>query len=240
MKNRGNVKNGDIIKIHSTFPDFSDFHISHVIFTIMLFLLEAGFLNKLKEIDQWLFIQVNTVFTNPFFDSVMPFMRNSLNWAPLYLFLIVFALLNFKSRGGWWILFFLATVALTDMIGNYGFKHNFHRLRPCNDPDFFFHVRLLVDHCSTGYSFTSNHAANHFGIATFFFITTRSVLKKWAWIGFAWAALISYAQVYVGVHYPFDILGGAALGLIFGIFIGTLFNKRYGFAIFDNQPTISS
>jgi undecaprenyl-diphosphatase len=206
----------------------------------LMFLLASTIWEKLEKMDQWLFIQINSHFTNPVFDSVMPFMREAMNWIPLYLFLIVFALLNFRAKGAWWILFFIITVALTDMIGNYGFKHNFQRIRPCGDPDFFMHVRLLVDHCSTGFSFTSNHAANHFGIGTFFYITTRPLLKKWAVAGWVWAGLISYAQVYVGVHYPLDILGGALLGLLVGTLTGYLFNNRHGFAIFDTQPTISS
>ncbi len=205
-----------------------------------MYLLATTFWEKIEKIDQWLFVQVNSTMTNPLFDQVMPFMRESLHWVPLYLFLIVFALLNFKGKGAWWIVFFIVTVALTDMIGNYGFKHNFQRLRPCNDPDFFMHVRLLVNHCSSGFSFTSNHAANHFGIATFFYITTRSWLKRWAITGWVWAGIISYAQVYVGVHYPLDILGGALLGLLIGTFTGSVFNNRNGIAIFETQPTVSS
>ena len=193
--------------------------------------------HKLHQWDQWLFIKINGTLSNPVFDAIMPFMREGRNWAPLYLFLIVFALLNFRLKGVWWVVFLLVTVALTDMAGTYIFKHNVLRIRPCNDPDFFSNVRLLVDRCSYGYSFTSNHAANHFGIATFFFITMKPVLRKWAAIGFIWAALIAYAQVYVGVHYPFDILAGSLLGLIFGTFTGRLYNKRYGIAIFDHQPT---
>lgn len=197
---------------------------------------------RLEQWDRWLFIQVNSEWTNSVFDSVLPFMRNGTYWAPLYLFLIVFMLMNFKGKGGWWILLCIATIALTDMIGTYGFKHNFYRYRPCSDINFFSQVRLLVDRCSGGYSFTSNHAANHFGMATFFFVTFRTtpVLKKWAWAGFLWAGLIAYAQVYVGVHYPLDVLAGTLLGLVVGWLTGKLFNKRYGFAIFDNQPTISS
>jgi undecaprenyl-diphosphatase len=144
-------------------------------------------------------------------------------------------LVNFRIKGLWWAVFFLATVALTDMTGTYVFKHSFMRLRPCNDPAFFDHVRLLLKNCAGGSSFISNHAANHFGMGIFFFITTRHILKKWAWIGIAWAFLIAYAQVYVGVHYPLDVACGAALGLAFGISTATLFNKRYGFAIFAPQ-----
>lgn len=205
----------------------------------MFVLLQSTLLNILKEWDQWLFIIINSSFTNPVFDSVMPFLRNSLNWAPLYLFLIVLATYNFKAKGWWWVLFLLVTVSMTDMIGARVLKAGFERLRPCSDPDFWTHVRLLVDHCSGGYSFTSNHAANHFGVASFFYFTFRPVFRH-AWISFAWAAAISYAQIYVGVHYPGDVLGGTLLGLAVGTFTARLFNKRFGFAIFGQQPTLSS
>ncbi len=195
---------------------------------------------ELEKLDQWLFIMINTGLANPVLDKLMPFMRFPLNWSPLYLFLAAFALINYKSKGAWWVLFFVVTIPLTDMTGNYVFKKGFERIRPCGDPDFFFHVRLLVDHCSTGFSFVSNHAANHFGLAMFFFLTTKPLLKKWAYLAFVWASLIAIAQVYVGIHYPSDILGGAVLGIIFGTLTGTLFNKRHGFSIFDIQSTVSS
>lgn len=206
----------------------------------MFFLLQSNLWLQLEKLDQWLFIKINSGSANPFFDSLMPFMRYPLNWAPLYLFLGAFALLNYKGKGAWWILFFICTIALTDMTGNHLFKQNFERIRPCGDPDFFYNVRLLVNHCSTGYSFISNHAANHFGLAAFFFLTTKPLLKRWAWIAFAWAALIAYAQVYVGIHYPLDVLAGALLGLLLGTLTGTIFNKRYGFAIFEPQSTVPS
>ena len=138
------------------------------------------------------------------------------------------------------MLFFVTTVALTDMTGTYVFKHSFERIRPCGDPDFYYHVRLLVNHCSGGYSFISNHAANHFGLATFFFLTAKPLLQRGAWIAFAWAGLVAYSQVYVGIHYPSDVVGGALLGVAFGTLTGTLFNKRHGFAIFGAQSTGSS
>ncbi|MBC7949755.1 MAG: phosphatase PAP2 family protein [Chitinophagaceae bacterium] len=196
-------------------------------------------LKTLEEFDQWLFMKLNSGMTNPVFDVLMPFLRHGTHWAPLYLFLGVFVGINFGKKGLWWILFFVVTVAFTDMIGTYVFKHNVLRLRPCNDPDFFYNVRLLVQRCSGGSSFTSNHAANHFGMATFFLISFYPILKKWAWIGMVWAVLIAYAQVYVGVHYPFDVLAGALLGILVGLLTGKLFKNRYGFPIFDNKPTMT-
>ena len=206
----------------------------------MFSLLQASFWERLNHADQAAFKMVNTDFANSFFDVLMPFMRNAGNWAPLYVFVVAFALLNFRAKGGWWVAFLLVTVALTDMAGTHLFKLNFHRVRPCNDPTFQYQVRLLVDRCSSGYSFISNHAANHFGLATFFFITARPLFKSWAAIAFVWAGLISLAQIYVGVHYPLDVLAGTLLGVCIGLLTGAVFNKRYGFAIFDNQPTLSS
>lgn len=194
--------------------------------------IAIDFWKKLVQWDQSLFISINSEWTNPVFDVVLPIMRNSFIWYPVYLFLLIFVLLNFKARGLWWAVFFLSTVALTDMTGTYVFKHVFERLRPCSDPEFFTHVRLLLKQCAGGYSFTSNHAANHFGMATFFFITFRHLFKTGAWIALCWAAAICYSQVYVGVHYPLDVLVGAMLGLAFGITTGTFFNKRFGIAIF--------
>ncbi|RYY53690.1 MAG: phosphatase PAP2 family protein [Chitinophagaceae bacterium] len=206
----------------------------------MVYLLRSAFPEFLEKADRWIFLRINNDLANPFLDAVMPFMRNPPNWAPLYLFLLVFAILNFKGKGLWWSLFLLVTVALCDMTGNYAFKKTFERLRPCNEPDFAIQVRLLADHCSSGFSFVSNHAANHFGIATFFFITTRKLIGRWAITGFFWAGLVSLAQVYIGIHYPFDILGGALLGVIFGILTGSFFNNRFGIVIFDKEPTFSS
>jgi membrane-associated phospholipid phosphatase len=192
------------------------------------------FWQKMIELDQRLFEKINGDWSNSLFDVILPFLRNSINWAPLYLFLLVFVLMNFKEKGIWWAILFISTVALTDMTGTYIFKHNFDRLRPCSDPFFADHVRRVLKECGGGYSFVSNHAANHFGMAGFFFVTFRYRFKKWAVAGLIWAALIAYAQVYVGYHYPLDVFCGALLGIIFGISTGAFFNKMFGFAIFDD------
>lgn len=197
-----------------------------------MFLLQTDLLQKLEQWDQWLFIQVNNHQSNSFFDSIMPFVRSPYTWAPVYIFLLVLIPSNFR-RGWWWCLVFLCTVSLCDMTSTNLFKEVFHRLRPCADPDFLQNVRLVVDRCGGNYSFTSNHAANHFGMATFIFITLRSYFKNWVWLAFFWAALVGYAQIYVGVHYPFDVIGGAIIGFVYGLLLGSFFNKRFGFANFD-------
>jgi undecaprenyl-diphosphatase len=165
----------------------------------------------------------------------MPFMRNSVNWAPLYVFLLAFVLINYRTKGIWWAVLFLSTVAITDMTGTYAFKHVFQRIRPCNDPVFSEQVRLVINKCAGGYSFISNHAANHFAMALFFITTFRRRLGKWTWLALVWAPLIAFAQVYIGVHYPSDVMAGAMVGTIYGLFMGHYFNKRFGFTTFDRQ-----
>ena len=180
---------------------------------------------SLQSLDQSLFVFINRVATHPFLDTIMPFFRESTFWIPLYLFILVFVFINFGKKGWAWLLFALLTVLLTDQTSSGLIKKWVQRPRPCADPLFSDQVRLLLDHCSGGYSFTSSHATNHFGIATFLFATLGRYFGNWKYLLFIWAALISYAQVYVGVHYPLDVLSGALLGLSLGSFVYWVFQK---------------
>jgi len=190
---------------------------------------------RFEEWDQWLFIKLNNQWTNPVFDILLPYFRNSVFWAPLYIFILAFIAINFGKKGLWWSVVFLCTVAITDLMGARIFKEVFHRYRPCQDPDFMFHVRLLLKECSGSFSFVSNHAANHFGIATFALLTFRGIFKKWMYLAYVWAFFIGYAQVYVGVHYPLDVLGGAVLGVLTGALTAWVFHKKWGTFNLDNQ-----
>ena len=181
----------------------------------------------LQKLDEKVFVIINSKWTNPVFDELMPFLRKSDHWAPLYLFMLVFILLNFRKKALWWIVFFIITVSLTDYIGTRLFKYGFERIRPCNVPQMMEGLRLLVL-CPSGFGFTSNHAANHFGMATFLFISFRHLFKNWMLLAFVWAGAIAYAQVYVGVHYPMDIICGALWGLLVGTCTGYVYNKWFG------------
>src|SRR4030095_228931 len=198
-----------------------------------------GILQGLEKFDQWLFQKINGQWTNSFFDAIFVYFRQSAFWMPLYLFLFVFVAVNYKRNWWWWIILFLCTVALTDMLGTRVFKHSFQRLRPCDDPSFASSVRLLLKNCAGGYSFISNHAANHFGLATFFYLTLNRYIPRWSWIAYIWAISIGYAQIYVGIHYPLDVVAGALVGILFGLLIAMFFNKKFGFVNFDTQPTVT-
>lgn len=191
----------------------------------------------LNQWDTWLFLKVNTVWTNSFLDDVFPWWRNANTWIPLYLFLVLLALMNFKQKAIPWILFAVITVVLTDQASSTLLKHWVARPRPCREDFLAGQMRLLLDGCSGGYSFTSSHAANHFGFAMFVYMSTMHVCKKWGWLFFLWAATISYGQVYVGVHYPLDVLCGGLLGCGIGYATASFFNKKIASLSFDHdQP----
>lgn len=183
-------------------------------------------MQHLINFDKAFFKLINGVWTNSFFDWLMPWVRNPELWVPLYLFLILLITINFKKQAGWILFFAVLTVTLTDTISSHIFKPYFHRLRPCSDPEMAGMVRLLLSYAPGNGSFTSSHAANHFGIAMFFYLTLKQYFGNWMFSFFAWAFIICYAQVYVGVHYPFDILGGAIIGCLSGYFTAWLLNRQ--------------
>lgn len=191
-------------------------------------MLALSLWQKLESWDRWLFLKINTRWTNGAFDAILPYFRDPLLWVPLYLFILLFICTNYGRKGLWWSLIFVCTVALTDGIGSNLFKEVFMRARPCNDPVLAGQARLLLRHCGTGYSFVSNHAANHFGMATFMILTFRGGFKRWTYLAYAWAFLVAYAQIYVGVHYPLDVLGGAGLGVLAGVLTAKAFERRWG------------
>lgn len=189
----------------------------------------SWFQNVLKwivEIDKKIFLSINQQHTNPFFDWLMPILRNSNTWIPLYIIILVFASFKLKQKAIGWFLFAILTILFTDQISSHLIKPYIARPRPCSDIEFVTQVRLLLKHCSGGYSFTSSHACNHFGIALFFITTLSKYFYKWKYLFIIWAALICYAQVYVGVHYPFDVLCGGILGAIIGKIIGNWCNRK--------------
>ncbi|MBK7884196.1 MAG: phosphatase PAP2 family protein [Chitinophagaceae bacterium] len=154
-------------------------------------------------------------------------MRNSTLWVPLYFFLLLLITINFKNNGWWWVIFGACTAIITDFVSSSIIKQNIIRIRPCNDPDIASWVRVLVGYRPQSSSFTSSHAANHFGIATYYFITLKEKFKWWPYLFFFWAFSISIAQVYVGVHYPIDITCGALIGILIGYLCGRSFNKQF-------------
>jgi undecaprenyl-diphosphatase len=172
--------------------------------------------------DYIIWYHLNVLWRSPFLDWMVPFIRNQWTWAPLYVFLLAFMLINFGKRGAIWCLFFLLTFAISDQISSQILKEIFQRTRPCFDPHFSNICKLIVP-CGGGYSLPSSHATNHFALALFIIHTLKDKAKWILPAALFWAIIVCYAQVYVGVHFPLDVTFGAMIGAIIGRATGGLF-----------------
>lgn len=170
-------------------------------------------LENLLAADRAFFALLNQEWCHPWLDVLMPIWRTKTTWIPLYGCLLLVIIRTYKWKTIWILLLIGASIALADQTSSIWIKHSVARLRPCREPLIMDQVRILV-HCGTGFSFTSSHACNHFALVMQLFLLFRKQWKPvywWAW--FAWAALVAYGQVYVGVHYPLDVVAGALLGM---------------------------
>ncbi len=180
-----------------------------------------------QHIDEAILAFIHLRCANDVSDTLSMLFRNPYFWAPVYLFLLVYMYKNFGRKGLWWCGFFLITFLYCDYLSASIIKPLVQRIRPCNNPGLPFSLRDLVV-CGSGYSFPSTHATNHFGFAAFLIFTLRQHSRWVMPLSLSWAFSVSLAQLYVGVHYPSDLLGGALLGLLLGGWNAYYFNRRIG------------
>lgn len=181
-------------------------------------------LEELIKLDKTLFLCLNNLGT-PTWDFFWLTVTNKLSSIPLY---VVLLFLSYRQLGLKKTFFLLVTVGImigvTDQLANF-FKYGVQRLRPCHDSEVNTFLRLVKSYCGGKYGYFSAHAANSFAVATFF---TNLLTSKY--IGtflLFWAAMVAYSRVYIGVHFPLDIITGTGIGL----FLGWLFTKLYIFAL---------
>ncbi len=179
-------------------------------------------INYLHKLDVRIFLYLNS-HNSQFFDRVMFFISGRIEWLPLYLFLIFWIFYRFGKKG--WLLFGLTLLvfALSDLGSVHLFKNVFERLRPSHNPELEGLIHLVNGYHGGSYGFISSHAANTFGLAVFMSLIFR---ERWLVISIlTWATVVSYSRIYLGVHYPFDVLGGAIWGALMAFAVYQLYQK---------------
>lgn len=171
-------------------------------------------IEALKTLDKELFFLINE-FHNETMDQFMYLISGRDIWFPFYALLIIGAIYQLKKVGIIFILAAIMAVGASDFFTSGIMKKSFERFRPSRDSTIMEKVHIVNDYRGGKYGFASSHAANTFAIAIFFFMFWRRRFH-WIWLLFVWAFLISYSRIYLGVHFPGDILVGAIIGMLFG------------------------
>jgi undecaprenyl-diphosphatase len=167
----------------------------------------------LEHLDQQLFLFINS-HNSPFWDTVMYTLSGRVIWAPLYLAILIYLGIRYKRKFLVILFFIILAVTMADQFSVHLFKNVFHRLRPCHEPSLLGLIHLVNGECGGLYGFVSSHASNSFNVAL---LSLMFIRKRWYTISIiTWASVIGYSRIYLGVHYPGDVICGSMLGALIG------------------------
>lgn len=187
-------------------------------------------IDQLIQADQDLFLYLNGLGTENW-DAFWMFMTNKKSWIPFYFILLITLLIKLKN----WkkvllaVVFVAALILIVDQTTNL-FKDTFMRFRPCFTQELEGVMRLVKSYCGGRYSFFSGHSSNSFALAVFLGILLKPYIKFLLPFMLVWAGFVAYSRVYIGVHFPLDIVCGALWGSMWGYLLFLLFRyivKRF-------------
>ena len=170
------------------------------------------------SLDKELFLLLNSLHCETV-DAIMWQISGKWMWIPLYAIILYSIVKKYRVQSIYFIVAIVLTILISDQISVL-IKNGVERLRPSHNPDFENIIHIVNAYRGGNFGFVSSHAANTFGLA---FFTLKLFKKKWITITMlSWAALVSYSRIYLGVHYPGDIIGGALLGISISYILFTL------------------
>lgn len=167
-------------------------------------------MQSIQALDEQLFVLINQQLSAGWLDGIMSLASHHYFWIPVYALLVWWMWKQYRQRIWLPLLTILLVFGFSDSFSSRVLKPGMARERPFLNENL--HARLPDGPAGSKYGFVSSHAANTFGIYTFAALALGFSRKRW-WIFIGIAALVSYSRVYLGVHYPGDVLCGAALGI---------------------------
>ncbi len=172
-------------------------------------------LENLLHLDKEILVYLNNLGSTNY-DGLWLIITKQIYWTPLFIFFLYLVYKKFGAKQTLILMLFVAVlIAFTDQFTNL-FKNHFQRLRPCNDPEVQSLIRIVKP--SFSFSFFSGHAANSMAVATFLFLNLKNQFR-YIWLIFLWPIVFAYSRIYLGLHFPIDILTGYFFGMLFGFLI---------------------
>lgn len=182
-------------------------------------------LEKILTLDKNLFVYLNSLGSETY-DGLWLVITKQIYWIPLFILLLYIIFKKLGTKQTLYLMLFVAILLVfTDQITNL-FKNGFQRLRPCNNPEINSFIRVVQVRKSFG--FFSGHAANTMAVTTFLYLIFKKDFKYF-WLLFLWPLIFAYSRIYLGLHYPLDIICGYLCGFILGFLMFKLyqiFQKR--------------
>jgi undecaprenyl-diphosphatase len=191
----------------------------------------------LEHIDQQLFLLIHHV-RFYILDIIIPYVTSFLTWSPFFLISIYFLHKKYKQKLIIVLLSFALLIGISDPLSN-AVKKSVKRYRPSHNITLKDKVISIDNYKGGQYGFVSSHAANSVGIACLMILLFSELKKRWKLLIISWAILICYTRIYLGVHYPSDLIGGALIG-IFAALISKFFFNVLVKKFYPNQHSLNN